>query len=236
MSQASDPDPPSHALPRVYLEPLLVAVMLALFVRTYLVQPFQIPSESMQGNLLVGDHILVNKFVLQPWGGRGYGVLPVRQIERGDVIVFKFPRDPRQDFVKRCVGLPGDVVEIAAKGLYVNGEAVAEPYVQLIDSRTYPRSLLLAERFSRRDNYGPVTVPADHYFCLGDNRDNSNDSRFWGPIPGRLVKGRALFVYWSFDAPEPAGGGIGARLRHAWYVAGHLVARTRWERTFRLVR
>lgn len=226
-----------RTMPREYLEPLLVAVMLAVFVRTFLVQAFQIPSASMQSNLLVGDHILANKFVLQPWGGDGDGLFPVREIRRGDVVVFKFPRDPQRDFVKRCIGLPGDVVEIAAKRLYVNGEPVNELYVQHVDPRTYPRSLLLPERFSRRDNVGPLTVPAGHYYCLGDNRDNSNDSRFWGPLPRSLVKGRALLVYWSYAAPPRTGGnGLMARLRHAWHVTTNLVSHTRWDRTFRLVR
>lgn len=226
-----------RTMPREYLEPLLVAVVLAVFVRTFLVQAFQVPSASMESNLLVGDHILANKFALQPWGGSGHGLFPVRRIRRGDVVVFKFPRDPQRDFVKRCVGLPGDVVEIAAKRLYVNGEAVDEPYVRHDDPRTYPRSLLLPERFSRRDNFGPLTVPPAHYFCLGDNRDNSNDSRFWGPLPRSLVKGRALLVYWSYAAAQPpVGNGLLARLRHAWFVVTHLASHTRWERTFHPVR
>lgn len=227
----------TRTMPREYLEPLLVAVMLAVFVRTFLVQAFQIPSASMESNLLVGDHILANKFVLQPWGGDGHGLFPVRDIRRGDVVVFKFPRDPHRDFVKRCVALPGDVVEIAAKHLYVNGEEIDEPYIRHRDPRTYPRSLLLPERFSRRDNVGPLTVPPDHYYCLGDNRDNSNDSRFWGPIPRSLVKGRALLVYWSYAAPgRGEDDGPLASLRHAWSVATHLASHTRWDRTLRPVR
>ena len=232
--------PRPHSVLREYLEALLIAVVFATFARTFVVQAFKIPTGSMEENLLVGDHILVNKMIY----GRATAalerrLLPLREVRRGDVVVFKFPEDPTRDFIKRCVGLPGDTVEIRDKQLYVNGEAVAEDtYTFYRDPRTYPRSPLVPEGLRRRDNFGPAAVPAAHYFCLGDNRDNSNDSRFWGPVPESYVKGRALLIYWSFDA-EASGAEAATttgRAAQLWRVARGFLAHSRWERSFRLVR
>lgn len=223
---------------REYLEALLVAVLFAVFVRTFVFQAFTIPSESMADNLLVGDHILVNKFVYGPTASRWEErLLPVRDVRRGDVVVFRFPENPQRDFIKRCVGLPGEEVEIVDKALHVDGERVEEGgYVRFADHRVFPDSRFLDEHWRRRDHFGPYRVPADGYFCLGDNRDNSRDSRYWRQpaVPRHYVEGRALVVYWSFGGP-PRQAGQGPLARAA-DVARHFVELTRWERSFRLVR
>ncbi len=225
---------------REYLEALLIAVIFATFARTYVVQAFKIPSGSMEQNLLIGDHILVNKFIYGPAAlGLEPALLPVRDVRRGDIVVFKFPEDPYRDFIKRCVGLPGDTVEIRDKDLVLNGEPVDDDsYTWHVDPFIIPRSPFLQNNRTR-DNFGPYTVPEDHYFCMGDNRDNSNDSRVWGAVPREYVKGRAFMVYWSFDSqgPEPIEWpGFAGKLRQISQVALHFFTSTRWERTFRIVR
>jgi signal peptidase I len=175
--------------------------LLALFTRCFLVQAFRIPTVSMEPGLRVGDHMLVNKFVFAParweWERR---LLPLRDPRRGDVVVFRFPRDPQRDFVKRVVAQPGDEVAMLGKRLSVDGVLPAESgYVRHSDARTYPDSLVLGP-FARRDNLAPFRVPPETVFVLGDNRDRSEDSRFWGPVPRRYVRGRALLVYWASRA------------------------------------
>ena len=182
---------------REYFESIVVAVILALFVRTFVVQAFKIPTGSMEPNLLVGDHLLVNKFVFAPvTTALERTLLPMRQIRRGDVVVFKFPEDPERDFIKRVIGLPGDTVELRNRQVTINGTRIDEPYAHYL----FPVSDGEGEAFDVRSRYGPVTVPADHYFMMGDNRDNSQDSRYWGFLPAHYVKGRALTIYWSFEA------------------------------------
>ncbi|MGH9464347.1 MAG: signal peptidase I [Thermoanaerobaculia bacterium] len=225
---------------RDYLEALLVAMVFALFARTFTFQAFKIPTGSMEPNLLVGDHILVNKFVFAPVAAAAERRwLPTRAIRRGDVVVFRFPEDPRRDFIKRCIGLPGDRIEIRAKAISVNGEPLREEgYASFTDLNVYPDNPFLDESRSRRDNFGPYTVPEGHYFFLGDNRDNSNDSRVWGAVPAGYVKGRALLVYWSFAgaAEDETTPDLGGKLWRLLEVATHFVGRTRWERSFLLVR
>lgn len=211
---------------REALDALLLAVVLALFARTFVVQAFQIPTSSMEPTLLIGDHVIVNKMV---FAGPPARWLPSRPVHRGDVVVFRAPEDPQRDFVKRCVGLPGDRIEIVNKALRVNGIPWDESaYVFHSDPRTYPRAALLPDQLRQRDNFGPMIVPPASYFCLGDNRDNSNDSRFWGPVPASAVKGRAVLIYWSADSSGPAQGFF-ARLRE-------LVGSTRWQRCLQAVR
>jgi signal peptidase I len=182
---------------REYFESIVVAVILALFIRTFVVQAFKIPTGSMEPNLLVGDHLLVNKFVFAPTASSVERMLlPMRQIRRGDVIVFKFPEDPERDFIKRVIGLPGDTVELRNRQVVVNGTALQEPYAHYL----FPVSENDTESFDVRARYGPVTVPESHYFMMGDNRDNSQDSRYWGFLPAHYIKGRALTIYWSFEA------------------------------------
>ena len=186
---------------REYFESIVVAVILALFIRTYVVQAFKIPTGSMEPNLLVGDHLLVNKFVFAPTAAPlERMVLPMRQINRGDVVVFKFPEEPERDFIKRVVGLPGDTVEVRNRQVLINGTRVDEPYAHYL----FPVGDDEQGGFDVRARYGPVTVPPDHYFMMGDNRDNSQDSRYWGFLPAHYVKGRALTIYWSFEPPDPA--------------------------------
>jgi signal peptidase I len=183
---------------REYFESICVAVILALFVRTFVVQAFKIPTGSMENNLLIGDHLLVNKFIFAPTMSRVERLLmPVRDIRRGDIIVFKYPEDPNRDFIKRVIGLPGETLELKNKVVYINGKALDEPYVHFL----FPADggpAAEATSFDVRRNYGPVTVPPEHYFMMGDNRDNSEDSRYWGFMPREYVKGKALFIYFSF--------------------------------------
>ena len=180
---------------REYFESLVMAVGLALFVRTFVFQAFKIPTGSMEPNLLVGDHLIVNKAVFSPSAtGLERAIMPRRDIRRGEVVVFKFPKDPSRDFIKRVIGLPGDQIELRRKKVYVNGQALDEPYAHFIT----PLSPEGDRRSSElREEYGPVTVPSGQYFVMGDNRDNSEDSRFWGFLPASYVKGKALFIYFS---------------------------------------
>ena len=177
-----------------WVKTIVLALALALFIRTFFVQAFKIPSGSMIPTLLVGDHILVNKFI--------YGVrnpitrelwIKGKTPERKDVIVFIFPKNRKLDFIKRVIGLPGDVIEIHNKQVFVNGTPLDEPYVIHTDPNILPREI------SPRDNFGPVRVPPGHLFVMGDNRDQSNDSRFWGFVPIRDVKGKAFIIYFSWD-------------------------------------
>lgn len=230
----------SKLLLREYFEALLIAVIFATFARTYVIQAFKIPTGSMEQNLLVGDHILVNKFV---FGGVHSKIerllLPYHGLRRGDVAVFKFPKDPTRDFIKRCIGLPGDEIEIVDKEIFVNGIKVDDStYTYRTDPRTYPRSVFLDETYKNRDNLRPVKIPADQYFFMGDNRDNSNDSRFWGSVPAEYIKGRAYVIYWSFEAEGVSMDWPGylGKARQLGDVLARFFTHTRWERTFRVVR
>ena len=177
---------------REYFESLVVAVILALFVRTWVFQAFKIPTGSMEPNLLIGDHLIVNKMTMSP-------------IRHGDIIVFKFPKDPERDFIKRVIGLPGDKIELRRKTVYVNGVAQAEPYAHFLDA---PRGENEPVSDDVRQDYGPVTVPTDQYFMMGDNRDNSEDSRYWGFLPKSYIKGKAEFMYFSVSDEASMLGGI----------------------------
>ena len=182
---------------REYFESLVVAVILALFVRTWVFQAFKIPTGSMEPNLLVGDHLIVNKLIFAPTvTGAERAILPDRSIRRGDIIVFKYPKDPERDFIKRVIGLPGDKLELHRKKVYVNGQALDEPYAHFLEA---PSTSGPPHVDDVREEYGPVTVPSGQYFMMGDNRDNSEDSRYWGFMPETYVKGKALFIYFSLD-------------------------------------
>ena len=180
----------SKSVVREYYEAILVAFILALFVRTFVFENFKIPSGSMEDNLLIGDHLVVNKFIFARNGDSVlHRLFPYRDPERGDVVVFKYPEDPRRDFIKRCVAVAGDTIEIRRKELFLNGEPQVEPLVVHKDPRVWDDSSLVPVSSRIRDNFGPFTVPEGTVFCLGDNRDNSLDSRFWGPVPLDYVKG-----------------------------------------------
>jgi signal peptidase I len=222
-----------------YGQAALIALIFALFVRTFLFQMFKIPSASMEDTLLVGDHVLVNKFVAAPLAFPiERGLLPHADVRRGDIVIFRFPHDPRQDYVKRVIGLPGDTIRIVNRVVYVQpagGQGFTpldEPYVVHKHPGEVPEGL---------DAFGPVEVPPGHYFAMGDNRDDSLDSREWGFVPRRNIVGRALLIYWSFDGVGPDGAlalarggesGLG-RLLHS---ATAIFRFTRWERSGMLVR
>ena len=173
---------------REYFESIVIAVILALFIRTFVVQAFKIPTGSMEENLLIGDHLLVNKFVFAPnQTALERALLPAGTIKRRDIIVFKYPEEPDRDFIKRVIGLPGETVEVRAKKVYVNGTALDEPYVHFLAPPSGPSAFHEVTSFDVRERYGPVTVPANHYFVMGDNRDNSQDSRYWGFLPRENV-------------------------------------------------
>jgi len=192
---------------REYFESICVAVILALFVRTFIVQAFKIPTGSMENNLLIGDHLLVNKFVFAPTRtALEDTLLPIDPIRRGDIIVFKYPEEPERDFIKRVIGLPGDTLELRQKRVYINGTRLDEPYVHYLIP---PDEESGGGEFDVRVQYGPVTVPAAHYFMMGDNRDNSQDSRYWGFMPQEYIKGKALFVYFSFGEDSGLAGLVG---------------------------
>ncbi len=181
---------------REYAESLIIAVVLALFVRTWVFQAFKIPTGSMEPNLLVGDHLIVNKMIFSPAvTGLERALMPRRVVRRGDVMVFKYPEEPERDFIKRVIGLPGERLELRRKTIYINGEPLVEPYAHLSE----PASESAGVTGDLREFYGPVTVPAGQYFMMGDNRDNSQDSRYWGFLPAHYVKGKALFIYFSFE-------------------------------------
>ena len=232
--------PHSKSLLREYLEALLIAVIFATFARTYAFQAFKIPTGSMEENLLIGDHILVNKFVYGPVITPLERILlPAHEVRRGDVVVFKYPEGPARDFIKRCIGLPGDEIEIVDKTVFVNGKKLDDQsYTYRTDSSTYPRSSFLHEGIRERDNFGPETVPPGHYFFMGDNRDNSNDSRFWGPVPADYIKGRAFMVYWSFENGRESVDwpGYRGKAKQLANVMIRFFANTRWERSFLIVR
>jgi signal peptidase I len=221
---------------REYAESIVIAVILALFVRTWVVQAFKIPTGSMENNLLIGDHLLVNKFVFSSTASRlEHAVLPVRSIRRGDIIVFKYPDEPDRDFIKRVIGLPGETVELKAKKVYIDGHPLDEPYVHFLEPASEAQEVT---SFDVRERYGPVRVPEDHYFVMGDNRDNSQDSRYWGFLPRDYVKGRALMIYWSYESgrEDYLDEGAGATVKRLFSVVTHFFTKTRWERLFHQIR
>ncbi len=219
---------------REYFESIVIAVILALFIRTFVVQAFKIPTGSMENNLLIGDHLLVNKFVFGPTlGALEEVLLPIDPIRRQDVVVFKYPEEPERDFIKRVVGLPGETIELRNKKVFVNGQPLEEPYVQFLEAPddSAPGDADYTD-FDVRRRYGPVSVPADHYFVMGDNRDNSQDSRYWGFLPRNYVKGKALMVYWSYEADREdyQRSDLGDQVGGVVSTVAHFFTRTRWSR------
>jgi len=221
-------------------------ILILLFGTTTLVQAFIVPTGSMESTVLIGDHLLVDKLSYAPAGPISKYLLPYTEPKRGDVIVFRYPMDIRQNFVKRVIGVPGDHIHIVDKVVYVNGKPLTEPYTQHIDQNVEPY----------RDNfpsqpYGPVVdraqqmlaanvtngelvVPADNYFAMGDNRENSLDSRYWGFVPRENIIGKPLVIFWSYDAPtEEWAGDSGS---HYLDLAKNFFVKTRWNRTLKLVR
>ncbi|HYA62196.1 MAG TPA: signal peptidase I [Candidatus Sulfotelmatobacter sp.] len=237
-----------------YLESLLVTVILALFGTSFVVQAFKIPSQSMERTLLVGDHLLVNKFV---FGGRGAWYdkfLPYRPLQRGDIIVFKYPYQDHPHFVKRVIGLPGDHLKIVDQQVYVNGRPLNEPYVvhdpasvydplnysfppvgnQLYMAQVQPEWAHEIRKYIQGDE---LVVPPGKYFAMGDNRDHSLDSRYWGFVDREAIMGRPFLIYWSIDASSAdySDNTFGQRIVGIFDTLMHLPARTRWSRMLHTV-
>jgi signal peptidase I len=233
------PEPLKKSVAREYFESIVIAVILALFIRTFVVQAFKIPTGSMENNLLIGDHLLVNKFIFGPARSRlERSLLPLADVKRGDIIVFKYPEEPDRDFIKRVIGLPGETIELRQKKVYINGQGQDEPYVHFLALPETSSELHEVTSFDVRERYGPVTVPADHYFVMGDNRDNSQDSRYWGFLPRDYIKGKALVIYWSYesDREDYEDEGAAATLKGLGSVFVHFFTRTRWDRMFHQIR
>jgi len=239
-------------------ESLIVTVILAIFGTTFVVQAFKIPTGSMENTLLIGDHLLVNKFSFgYPRGPLAF-LLPYRRIHRDDIVVFKAPRDvddgqpPGEHYVKRVIGVPGDHIRVFHRKVFVNGKAVKEPFVR----NSHPNELRPMDDFppvtwdemqgatptwrAEFQNYvkdGQLVVPPNDYFVMGDNREESYDSRFWGFVPRKLISGRPLIIYWSYETPpgQYEQHSLGDRLKQLGSVFIHFFTRTRWNRTFKLV-
>jgi signal peptidase I len=232
---------PAHSTAREWYESLLVAGIFVLFVRTFVVQTYQVPTGSMERTILVGDHLLVNKFAYAPRLPALVRWLPYRDVRPGDIVVFKKPGDdvnPGNVLVKRAVAKGGDTVAVRDKRLFVNGSPEERASIQHIDSETYPDNPAVPDMARRRDQFGPFTVPPDAFFGMGDNRDNSLDSRYWGAIPRANIFGRPVVLYWSYEA-EPNSHiwrGPVAKIRQLASVALHFFSRTRWDRMFKVVR
>jgi signal peptidase I len=223
---------PSSGRPRrERADPLVAAVVFALFARTFLFQAFAVPSPSMEKTVLTGDRLLVNRFLYAPFAGPWAALFPGRAVRRGDVLVFRFPGDPRRDFIKRVVGLPGETIAIRDRAVSIDGRRLEEPYVFHADDRVWPDDPDVSDEGRRRDQLAPLRVPDGAYFVMGDNRDDSSDSRTWGPVPRSHLVGRALLVYWSI-APRPTAAAAPpplAAIRDAF-------TRMRWDRAFLPVR
>jgi signal peptidase I len=233
------------------LQSLLGTVVIAIFVVTFIVQAFQIPSESMENTLLIGDYLLVDKLHFGNDGLWGH-LLPYQTVKRGDIIVFHYPVHPVEHFVKRVVAVPGDRLRLINRKVYVNGVALSEPYVHYsrphdVFRDEFPRldvafvpslngSWLVQMKKLLDDNQ--LIVPQGSYFVMGDNRDDSLDSRYWGFVPQENIVGRPLVIYWSMRSPDPPAGPVtaGDKLYRFFYALSHIMQITRWDRTLRLVR
>ena len=225
-----------------------VTILLLLFGTTTLVQAFVIPTGSMEDTLLIGDHLLVDKLSYAPGGPISKYILPYCEVKRGDIIVFRYPMDIKQTFVKRVVGVPGDRIRIEKKQLWLNGKLAKEPYTyHKLDYFDSYRDNFPAEPNVRLPDAaqsmleknvvnGEVVVPPDHYFAMGDNRDSSLDSRYWGFVPRENIIGKPLIIYWSYDAPTDRLASPDIGLDHIKDLALNFFSKTRWKRTFQLIR
>jgi signal peptidase I len=242
-----EPAPPMPEAPRSFLAEWTVTFILLLFGTTSLVQAFVIPTGSMEDTLMIGDHLLVDKLAYAPAGPISKYVIPYTDVKRGDIIVFRYPVDIQQTFVKRCIGVPGDRIRLVNKQLILNGRPVNEPYVyhktEYIDSyrdnfpsdpnvhvADFAQDMLMNHVLS-----GEVVVPPGSYFAMGDNRDSSLDSRYWGFVPRANIIGKPLIIYWSYDAPTEALSRPMMSIDHLLDLVQHFPTKTRWLRTFRLI-
>lgn len=227
---------------REYGEAILIALIFLRFANAFVVQTFYIPSGSMEDTLLVGDRLFVNRFIYGPAAtDLERKLLPLRPVERGDIVVFRSPEDPQLDLVKRCVAVGGDTIQMVDQKVTIDGQPVDDSsyavHREPPELAALPPALAHAQRV-RRDNFGPFKVQPGQYFCLGDNRENSNDSRFWGTLPASMVKGRAFMVYWSYGGETPNGHweGYAHKLEQIGHTLAGFFTKTRWGRTFHIVR
>jgi signal peptidase I len=240
-------DDQHHERPRSTISEWTITVLLLLFLTTTLVQAYVIPTGSMEDTLLIGDHLLVDKLAFAPYGPVSKYLLPYTDVKRGDIIVFRYPVDINQTFVKRCIGVPGDRIRVINKQVYLNGVRLDEPY-------TYHKSDYID---SYRDNFpgepnvsvdrratdmllnhvinGEVVVPPNTYFAMGDNRDSSLDSRYWGFVPRENIIGKPLVIYWSYDAPTDQLNTSSISVEHIQDLVQHIFTKTRWRRSFMLI-
>ncbi len=224
-----------------------ITIILLLFLTTTLVQAYVIPTGSMEDTLLVGDHLLVDKLAYAPPGGISQYLLPYTEVKRGDIIVFRYPVDISQTFVKRCIGVPGDHIKIVDQQVFVNGERLDEPYTyhKATYSDTYRDNFPTEPNGPLEDGAiemletdvvnGEVVVPEGHYFAMGDNRDFSLDSRYWGFVPRENIIGKPLIIYWSYDAPTDQLNSSSISLDHLIDLSRNFFGKTRWNRTFQLI-
>jgi signal peptidase I len=245
--EAAPETEPAGEPPRSALAEWTITILLLLFLTTTLVQAFVIPTGSMEDTLLIGDHLLVDKLAFAPPGPVSRFFLPYTQVKRGDIIVFRYPVDIRQTFVKRAIGVPGDRIRIINKQVYLNGVRLDEPYkyhkTDYIDSYrdNFPGEPNLTVDHRAMDMLlnnvvnGEVVVPGNSYFAMGDNRDSSLDSRYWGFVPRENIIGKPLIVYWSYDAPTDDLNEASLSLRHVLDLGEHFFNKTRWRRTFMLI-
>jgi signal peptidase I len=242
------PEPPATEPQRSFIAEWTVTFILLLFGTTSLVQAFVIPTGSMEDTLLIGDHLLVDKLAYAPAGPVSRHIIPYTEVKRGDIIVFRYPVDISQTFVKRCIGVPGDHIRLSNKQLILNGRPVNEPYVyhktEYIDSYrdNFPGEPNVHVVDSAQDmltnhiQNGEVVVPPGSYFAMGDNRDSSLDSRYWGFVPRDNIIGKPLIIYWSYDAPTEALSRPLMSIEHLVDLVQHFPTKTRWRRTFQLIR
>jgi signal peptidase I len=247
VKNAPTPPPSTAEQPRGFIAEWTVTIILLLFGTTTLVQAFVIPTGSMEDTLLIGDHLLVDKLAYAPGGPISKHFLPYEDVKRGDIIVFRYPVDIRQTFVKRCMGVPGDHIKLVNQQVYLNGKKLTEPYVyhktDYIDSYrdNFPSEPNVHISESGQDMLehhvvnGEVVVPPDSYFAMGDNRDSSLDSRYWGFVPRDNIMGKPLIIYWSYDAPTEALSNPTIGIDHLVDLMEHFFTKTRWRRTFMLV-
>jgi len=233
---------------RGFIAEWTVTIVLLLFATTTLVQAFVIPSASMESTLLVGDHVLVDKLVFSPFGAVTKNVLPYRDVRRGDIIVFRYPLNIQEDYVKRAIGVPGDHIKLVNKQLMLNGHLVNEPYIQHITPYVepyrdnFPANASPSLPPSAQDMLehhvvdGEVVVPPGFVFAMGDNRDDSLDSRYWGFVPRENIVGTPVIIYWSFEAPTQDLTNPNIGIDHIVDVIAHFFTKTRWKRTFNLIR
>lgn len=220
---------------REYFELIVETAIFVFFVMTFVVQAFQIPTGSMEPTLLIGDFLLVNKLAYEkPFFPLEEKILPNKKIERGDIVVFKYPKEPDKDFVKRVIALEGETIEVKDKQVYINGSPISEKYKVHSDSQVYTKNEYYQYDGYIRDNFGPVVVPPGHCFAMGDNRDNSLDSRYWGFLPLSNIKGKPWVIYFSYRAEKDAylKTSAGERIRKI----ANFIPRARWKRLLKIIK